>query len=856
MTPIRRQYLQIKKKYPQAIVLFRLGDFYETFDDDAKLVARELEIALTSREMGKGQRVPLAGIPYHSLEGYLARLVGRGYKVAICEQMAEASEVKGIIPREVVRVITPGTVVETSLLAAKENNYLAAALEEKGACGLAYVDVTTGEFATTQLPPDALYPELERLRPAELLVPRDSPLGSGLGVPVTPLEAWSFELDQSRETLLQHFGVASLEAYGCARLPLAVRAAAAILHYLRETQKSAIGQLTSLATYSVDSFMVLDPYTRGNLDLVTHSRSGRTAGSLLSVIDRTRTPMGGRLLRRWLSQPLLDRESLVARQEAIAAFYDGPAIRAEMASLMAHMPDLERLTGRIASAVASPREVVAQGRGLEAAGQVQELLGNMRGADLFIALPLLDPCPDLSRLVREALVEAPPVSLSEGGVIREGFSPELDQFKASVREARRYIAGLERREKERTGIKSLKVGYNKVFGYYIEISKASISQAPDDYLRKQTLVGAERFITPELKEYESLVLNAQERMAELEAALFRQVCQTIASRLEVLLSTAAALAHVDVYASLADVAATYGYIRPELTEEEGIIILGGRHPVVERHLSPGEVFVPNDTQLSSDDCQIAILTGPNMAGKSTYLRQVALIVLMAQIGSFVPAQSVRLGLVDRIFSRVGAQDDLAFGQSTFMVEMTETANILNHASRRSLIILDEIGRGTSTYDGMAIARAVIEHLHNLPRLGAKTLFATHYHELVEMANVLPRVRNFNVAVSEEGGRVVFLHKIVAGGADKSYGIHVAQLAGLPRAVTQRAQEILSDLENGYGPNQAGSAPQAKAPPSQQLSLFPEKSPLLQDLAALDVDALTPLQAITKLYELKKRAARE
>ncbi len=852
MTPIRQQYLQVKKKYPQAIVFFRLGDFYETFDEDARLVARELEITLTSREMGKGQRVPLAGIPYHAVDNYLARLVTRGYKVAICEQMAEASDVKGIIPREVVRVITPGTVVESNLLAPKENNYLAAALEDRGACGLAYVDVTTGEFATTQLPIGALYSELERLHPAELLVPQDSTLTSGLDVPVTPMDGWSFALDNTRDALLEQFGVASLEGYGCAHLPLAIRAAGAILHYLQETQKAAVQQLSGLTTYSVDSFMVLDPSTRRNLDLLSHARSGRSSGSLLSVIDQTRTPMGGRLLRRWLSQPLLDRQALISRQEAIAAFHADASFRTEMGSLLAHVPDMERLAGRVSAGTASPREVVSLGHALESTSRIRDLLAEGATADLLVSLPPMDPCRDLSKLIQDALVDAPPAGLSEGGVMREGFSAELDQFKTSVREARQFIASLERRERERSGIKSLKVGYNRVFGYYIEVSKSNIAQAPSDYMRKQTLVGAERFITPELKEYENLILNAQERMIDLEMSLFRQVCQTIASRRESLLATADALAHLDTYISLAEVAATYNYVRPELTEEEGITILGGRHPVVERHLPPGELFVPNDTYLSSDDAQIAILTGPNMAGKSTYLRQVALIVLLAQTGSFVPAQSARLGLVDRIFSRVGAQDDLAFGQSTFMVEMTETANILNHATRRSLIILDEIGRGTSTYDGLAIARSVIEFLHNHPKQGAKTLFATHYHELIELAEVLPRVRNFNVAVAEEGGRAIFLHKIVPGGADKSYGIHVAQLAGLPRAVTQRAQEILADLENSQAPTNGPSRATGTLP-MMQLSLFPQKSPLIEELASLDVDSMTPLEAINKLYALKKRA---
>ncbi|MDO8692046.1 MAG: DNA mismatch repair protein MutS, partial [Dehalococcoidia bacterium] len=824
ITPVRRQYLQVKKQHPEAIVLFRLGDFYETFDDDAKLVARELEITLTSREMGKGQRVPLAGIPYHALDNYLARLVGRGYKVAICEQMAEASEVKGIIPREVVRVITPGTVVEASLLVPKENNYLAAALEDKGICGLAYVDVTTGEFATTQLPLDALYPELERLRPSELLVPRGSAFSSGLDFAVSALEEWSFELDSARQLLFDHFRVASLEGYGCSHLPLAVRAAGAILQYLGETQKSTLQQLTALSTYSVQSFMVLDPSTRRSLDLWSNSRSGRSSGSLLSIMDQTRTPMGGRLLRRWLSQPLLDLDGLVSRQDSIGAFHGDATLRAEMGPPLAHMPDMERLTGRVSAGGASPREVVALGHALDASRKIRDLLAAKASVGIMASLPSLDPCDDLSALIREALVDSPPANLVDGGVIREGFSAELDRFKTSVREARQFIAGLERRERERTGVKSLKVGYNRVFGYYIEVSKANAVQVPSDYVRKQTLVGAERFITPELKEYEDLILNAQERMVDLETTLFRQVCQTIASRRESLLNTAGALAHLDTFCSLAELAVTHNYVRPELTEEEGISILGGRHPVVERHLAPGEVFVPNDTVLCSRDAQIAILTGPNMAGKSTYLRQVALVILLAQIGSFVPAQSARLGLVDRIFSRVGAQDDLAFGQSTFMVEMTETANILNHATRRSLIILDEIGRGTSTYDGLAIARSVIEYLHNHPRLGCKTLFATHYHELVGLAEVLPRVRNFNVAVTEEGGRAVFLHKIMPGGADKSYGIHVAQLAGLPRPVTQRAQEILADLEKGQPAAGDGRRPRSDTPPIMQLPLFPQKSP--------------------------------
>jgi len=707
MTPVRRQYLQVKKQHPEAIVLFRLGDFYETFDDDAKLVARELEITLTSREMGKGQRVPLAGIPYHALDNYLARLVGRGHKVAICEQMAEASEVKGIIPREVVRVITPGTVVEANLLVPKENNYLAAALADKGVCGVAYVDVTTGEFATTQLSLDALYPELERLRPAELLVPRESAFISGLDFAVSALEGWSFELENARELLLDHFGVASLEGYGCAHLPLAVRAAGAVLQYLSETQKSTLRQLTALSTYSVESFMVLDPSTRRSLDLLSNSRSGGTSGSLLSVLDQTRSPMGGRLLRRWLSQPLLDLDVLVARQDSIGAFHRDATLRAEMGTLLSHMPDMERLTNRVSAGGASPREVVALGHALEASGKIRDLLAGKPGVDNKDSLPSLDPVNDLCSLILEALVDSPPASLNEGGVIREGFSAELDQIKNSVREARQFIAGLERGERERTGVKSLKVGYNRVFGYYIEVSKANASQVPSDYVRKQTLVGAERFVTPELKEFEDLILNAQERMVDLEATLFRQVCQTIASRRESLLNTAGAVARLDTFCSLAELAVTNNYVRPELTEEEGISILGGRHPVVERHLAPGEVFVPNDTVLCSRDAQIAILTGPNMAGKSTYLRQVALIILLAQIGSFVPAQSARLGLVDRIFRHVPIRRPLPAGnrQQSGRIDMDRVV-----ARQRSR------GCGAAAANQRANAHRDAQHIR--PRRGA------------------------------------------------------------------------------------------------------------------------------------------
>ncbi|HEX78425.1 MAG TPA: DNA mismatch repair protein MutS [Dehalococcoidia bacterium] len=838
MTPIRSQYLRIKKAYPGAIVLFRLGDFYETFDEDAKLAARELEITLTSREMGKGLRVPLAGIPYHALDGYLAKLVSKGYKVAICEQMTPASG-RGLVAREVVRVVTPGTVVETALLQGKANNYLAAVVAEADEAGLAYVDITTSEFATTQLPSSSLALELGRLQPAEVIVPEGFDSPDLLPFALTRLEGRWFDVETARQRLLDHFQAATLEGYGCAHLPLAIRAAGAILHYLEGTQKPALGQLGRLTTYTTQSFMVLDAHTRNNLELFQGSRWGTATGSLLSVIDLTRTAMGGRLLRRWLGQPLLNLEELVQRQDAIHWFYAHAMPRARVMSLLGQVADLERLINRVRGNIASPRELISLCRGLEL---IPEIMKNLDSAP-----EELKPCPETVELIHRAIAEAPGASPGEGTVIKAGFSAELDELRELARNAKAYLANLERQERERTGIKSLKVGYNKVFGYYIEVSRPNLPQVPADYIRKQTLTEAERFFTPQLKEYESAILNAQERINELETNLFRQVCQQVASQGERILASARALAWLDVVASLAEVAVRYGYTRPRLTHGDEIIIRGGRHPVVERFLGEGE-FIPNDTYLSNKDAQLIILTGPNMSGKSTYIRQVALIVLLAQIGSFVPAQEATIGLVDRIFTRVGLRDDIPAGQSTFMVEMVETAHILNNATPRSLVILDEIGRGTSTYDGISIAQAVAEYIHNHPHLGTKTLFATHYHELTGLAAMLPRVKNFNVAVAEEGGKVVFLHKIIPGGSDRSYGIHVAQLAGLPRSVVYRAQEVLSQLEADRQ-----HKPSPKPPPALQLPLLGPGSPILEELQRLDIDSMTPLEAITKLYELQRKA---
>ena len=852
VTPIRRQYLKIKQRYPRAIVLFRLGDFYETFDEDARTVARELDIVLTSREMGKGHRVPMAGIPYHALDNYLGRLVNHGHKVAICEQMTQPGETKGIVEREVIRVVTPGTVIEPSLLDSKKNNYLAALVPGDEEIGIAYVDITTGEFATTQLPLHRALPELERIRPSEIIAANSSDLGAlDLSAPVTRQDDYQCELEVAQKILLDHFAVATLDGYGCTNLPLAIRAAGAIIHYIQETQKGALGQLTRLSTYSTESFMALDEQTQNNLELFRSNRSGTVEGSLLSVIDLTRTAMGSRLLKRWLSQPLLDISELTKRQDAISWFCDSTLARNQIISFLNKTADLERLINRVKGNLVTPRELVALRRSLEVVPKLQEL---MASSPVDWLKEELKPCPEVIDLIAQAIADEPASSLSEGNVIRKGFSEELDSLRLASQNAKQYLANLERQEQEKTGIKSLKVGYNWVFGYYIEVSRPNLPQVPTHYIRKQTLVNGERFFTPELKEYESLILNARDRISELESNLFQQVCRQVAASRERILAIASSIAHIDVLSGLAEVAVHDNYVRPELTTGNEIVIKDGRHPVVERSLTD-TTFVPNDACLNNDDAQIIILTGPNMAGKSTYLKQVALIVLLAQMGSFVPASSAKIGLVDRVFTRIGAREDLVAGQSTFMVEMVETANILNNATPRSLLILDEIGRGTSTYDGMSIARAVAEYIHNNPRLGAKTLFATHYHELVDLASFLPRVRNFNVAVAEEKGEVIFLRKIVPGGVDKSYGIHVAQLAGLPGSVVHRANEVLAELEENSRKAPAGRSLKSRRPREipQQLPLLGQKPPVLEELEKLDIDSLTPLEALIRLYELQKKA---
>ena len=862
-TPMRRQYLDLKRQYKDTILFFRLGDFYETFDDDAKIVASVCDVVLTSRPVGADMRVPLAGVPWHSVDGYVARLIQAGYKVAIAEQQGEAP-VDGLVPRLVNRIVSAGTVVEPGLLPEKRNNYLVAGVRQDDRVGVAYADITTGEFATTEFSgADAalrLREELARLQPAELLTVEDgfapsAELGLAPGA-LTRLPPWRFELETARRALLDHFHVQTLAGFGCDSKPLAISAAGALLQYLREMQPSALAQLTSLYTYSLTEFMVLDEATRRNLELTESIRGSDNRHTLLAVLDDTRTPMGARLLRRRLGQPLLDLAQLDARLGAVAALQQHGLARAELLALLKGFGDLERWVNRVVQRIALPRDLLGIRQALAKVNEVRRITGQLRpGADAAALLATLDarldPCADVAALLGQALVEEPPATLQHVGIIRPGFSTEIDAVVSASKDAKTWVANLEGTERARTGIKSLKVGYNKVFGYYLEVSTANAHLVPADYIRKQTLVNAERYITPKLKEMESVILHADERQLELEQQVYRAVLDQVAAQAGRLLTLAQALAELDVYAALAEVAARNRYVRPELADDGIIETRAGRHPVVEL-TQRDEPFVPNDVSLHPEQA-IIILTGPNMAGKSVFLRQIALITLMAHIGSFVPADAAHIGLVDRVFTRVGAADDIARGQSTFMVGMVEPANILNHASSRSLLILDEIGRGTSTYDGMAIAWAIVEHIHNHPRLRAKTLFATHYHELTDLAVRLPHVVNFSLAVAEEGGRVVFLHKIVPGKADRSYGVHVAELAGLPRTVIARADEILADLEakGAAGPRKLGMATGPR-----QLGLFNASHPIVEDLKKLDVNGLSPLAALNVLFELQQRARQD
>ncbi|MCX8251847.1 MAG: DNA mismatch repair protein MutS [Dehalococcoidia bacterium] len=851
LSPGRRQYLDIKAQHPDALLLVRMGDFYETFDEDAQVMADVLDITLTARDVGGGARSPLAGIPYHSLEAYLGRLISAGLKVAICEQTSDPATAKGIVDRAVVRLVTPGTVLEPGLLDNGRNNYLAAAVVDGERAGMAYIDITTSEFVTRDLPLDMLRDELDAIGPAEVIldVAADQFLceDDTAGYVRRRMTEGRLDAELAGERLRRHFKTATLEPFGCDSKPLAAMAAASVLEFVRETQLGSLPQVTTLRTTSDAGYMMLDRRARRDREVFESLGDRDKAPTLLRTLDQTRSPLGKRLLRERVARPLMNLDELNKRLDGVALWLAESGPRASARDLLDKVPDLERLTNRVRAFSASPRDLASLARGL---GQLPGLIETAKSAGVESGIMLID---DARALIEHAIVDEPPMSAGSGDAIRPGFDIELDEIRTLSGEAKSYIAGLETTARENTGIKSLKVGYNKVFGYYIEVSRPNLDAVPETWDRRQSLVGGERFITPQLKEYEAQVLTARDRISEVERSVFRRVCGEVAGYADRIMVVAAEVAEMDVSNALAQAASDNGWVRPELNDGDALDIKAGRHPMVESALGPGR-FVSNDIQLSSGDQQIAIITGPNMAGKSTYIRQAAVLVLMAQIGSFIPAGSASIGLVDRIFTRSGLADDIAGGQSTFMVEMVETAAILHQATRRSLIVLDEIGRGTSTYDGLSIARAVAEHIHNSPRLGCKTLFATHYHEMTALADLLPRAVNFQVAVSEEDGEVVFLHRIVPGGADRSYGVHVGRLAGLPPAVIARAWDLLAELESNGRLDPGGAA--GSLGPAFQLSLLSGSSLVDDALAEIDVSNLTPLQAITELYRLQEMAGRD
>lgn len=869
-TPMMQQYLQTKKEYPGCILFYRLGDFYEMFFEDAKIVSKELELTLTGKNCGMEERAPMCGVPFHALDTYLSRLVQKGYKVAICEQVEDPKEAKGIVKREVIRVVTPGTNTDPASMDESKNHYLMCVVYLDDKYGISFADVSTGDYYVTEVDSERkMLDEFYKIQPVELIC-NEALMISGvdldelkerLGITISPLAPWYFSDELCEKTLKDHFRAATLQGLGLSDSGSGVIAAGALLKYLLETQMVELSQLSSIHPYVTGKYMVIDSSSRRNLELTETLREKQKRGSLLWVLDKTKTAMGARMLRSFLEQPLIEPEKIKMRQDAIKDLNAQVITRDELREYLHPVYDLERLISRVSYQTANARDLIAFKSSLAMLPPIKTLLSDFHAEELRLIDEALDPLQDLFALIDKALVEDPPLSIRDGALLKSGYHAEVDRLREARIHGKQWLTDLEQREREATGIKNLRVRYNKVFGYFIEVTNSYLNLVPETYIRKQTLTNAERFLTPELKEMEETILGAEERLMSLEYELFCQLRQTLAKEIVRIQKTAKAIAALDVFASLALVAEQNRFCCPKINTNGRIEIKNGRHPVVEKMI-PNDLFIPNDTLLDNGKNRISIITGPNMAGKSTYMRQVALIVLMAQIGCFVPADEADIGIVDRIFTRVGASDDLASGQSTFMVEMTEVANILRNATADSLLILDEIGRGTSTFDGLSIAWAVVEHISNPKLLGAKTLFATHYHELTELEGKLDNVNNYCIAVKEQGEDIVFLRKIVPGGADKSYGIQVARLAGVPESVTDRAKEIVEQLllhdiskaAAGIEVHQPLSNPLMDDVDMTQMSLFDTVTDeaIAEELMNLKLSNMTPLEALNKLYELQNK----
>jgi DNA mismatch repair protein MutS len=872
-TPLMRQYQRIKSKYPETILLFRMGDFFETFEEDAKITSKALGITLTKRGDGAAAQVPLAGFPHHALETYLPKLLKAGYRVAVCEQLEDPKFAKGIVKRDVIEVVSPGVAFSDKVLEQKQNNYLAAiALPSPLATsgdiiGFSFVDVSTGEFAVSEFPLRLLKEQLTSLSPSEILVQKrdiaaiSELLKGQFSGTYTKADDWIFNFDFGYELLVTHFQTQSLKGFGCEELSIGIVAAGAVLNYLQETQKTNLPHLKKIVPYDISEYMVLPLSTRRNLEILSPLMEGPRFGTLFSVLDQTQTPMGGRLLRKWVTQPLKRVEPIRNRLESVKELVERVELRRKLRETLSNIGDLERLIAKIATGRANPREMIGLKFILSQIPNLKGIIQPCATPQLASLRDNLQPLQSLVEQIAKAIVDDPPLNLVDGGVIRKGYSKELDDLREVAFSGKEWIANLQKKERDRTGVSSLKVGYNNVFGYYIEVTHTHKNKVPQDYIRKQTLVNAERFITPALKEYEEKILHAEEKILSLETELFNGLRKTVGDHAAGIQQNAQIIAILDCSVSLAEVAVEYEYCCPDVDEGTQIEIREGRHPVIERLLPPGERYIPNDCLVDTEENQILIITGPNMSGKSSYLRQVGLIILLAQMGSFVPAKAAKIGLVDKIYTRVGAMDSIATGESTFLVEMNEAAHIVNTATPRSLILLDEVGRGTSTFDGISIAWSLTEYLHE--RIGARTLFATHYHELNELAELFPRIKNYKVDVREYGDKVVFLHKLTPGFADHSYGIQVAQMAGLPEEVTDRAKKILKNLEGseltvheGTGSDK-GNGRRAKgrvAPAEVQLTLFEMRDDRLrEEIKKLDLEKMTPIEALQKLAELKKRS---